>query len=239
MNILSKIDTLDDSKAKKALRELVAGYLTPAFGSISKRDFDILLFMKFQELGLIDSNPEIYELVTDLRVTRAKARNLLYEAKLRASTEEDLDNELKILLKQPIFLKDNDKIAIEIENPYLTDHIRFKLKKLNHLTDGSFSPELIKLTVEGYIALFEECLPKESKKEITHALIKASASADTSFKGVMKGVLKKIGTKVAGDAGNEIAGSVSEYLTPIIDGSIENITSWVSQLFEEDNESKC
>lgn len=231
MNILSKIDSLDEAKAKVALKELVSGYLTPAFGSMSKRDFDILLFMKFQELGLIDTNPEIYKLVTELRVTRAKARNLLYEAKLRASTEEDLDNELKALLKNPIFLKDSDKIAIEIENPYLTDHIRYKLKKLNHLTDGSFSPELIKLTTEGYISLFEASLPNQSKDEITQALIDAGASVDTSFKGVMKDVLKKVGTKVAGDAGNEIASSASEYLSPIIEGGISQITTLFSSLF--------
>ncbi len=35
-------------------------YLTPAFGAISKRDFDILLFMKFQELQIFEKDPEIY-----------------------------------------------------------------------------------------------------------------------------------------------------------------------------------
>jgi hypothetical protein len=141
MDVITAVETKNDEEVKKAFVGLLSDYLSPAFGSISKRDFDILLFMKLQELGAIDKNPEIYELVSDLRVTRAKARNLLYEAKLRASSQQDLDEELRSLMVSPIFLKDNDKIGIEVGNPYLIDHLRFKLKKLNHITDGSFSPE--------------------------------------------------------------------------------------------------
>ena len=159
-------------------------YLTPAFGAISKRDFDILLFMKFQKLEIFEKDPEIYDIVSSLKVTRTKARNLLYEAKLRDTSEDELDEELKTLLLSPIFLKDNDKIALEIGNPFLTDHLRAKLKKLGHITDGSFSSELIKLTEKAYLSLFEDMLPDGKKDEIKTALIESGIATDTSFKGV-------------------------------------------------------
>ncbi|WOE69514.1 hypothetical protein RZR97_10425 [Hydrogenimonas thermophila] len=237
MNIISQLNDKDAEEVKSAFVELLRDYLSPAFGSISKRDFDILLFMKLQNLGLIDKNPEIYELVSDLKVTRAKARNLLYEAKLRASTSEDLDGELKELLVNPIFLKDQDKIGIEIGNPYLIDHLRFKLKKLNHITDGSFSPELVKLTIDAYISIFESYLPETSKQKIIDSLIKIGVVSDTSFSGVLTSILKKLGTKVADNAGGQVGESIGGYLKPIIDGSISSIAEKFSLFFVEENES--
>jgi len=237
MNIISQLNEKNAEEVKSAFIELLGDYLTPAFGAISKRDFDILLFMKLQSLGLIDKSPEIYELVSELKVTRAKARNLLYEAKLRASTSEDLDVELKELLTNPIFLKDQDKIGIEIGNPYLIDHLRFKLKKLNHITDGSFSPELVKLTVDAYISLFESFLPETSKQEVLNALIEIGASSDTSFSGVLTSILKKLGTKVADEAGSQVAESIGEYLKPIIDSNISSITEKFSSFFSEEDEN--
>ena len=209
-------------------------YLTPAFGSISKRDFDILLFMKFQELGIFEKDPEIYDIVSSLKVTRTKARNLLYEAKLRDTSQEELDEELKILLLSPIFLKDNDKIALEIGNPFLTDHLRAKLKRLGHITDGSFSSELIKLTSKAYLSLFESMLPENTKEDIKAALIESGIATDTSFKGVMISVLKKLGKKFAGNVGDEIAENIGDYLGPIIHGGIDLIKEKITLLISED-----
>ncbi len=236
MNIIKKVEQVDADKIKVAFKGLLTDYLTPAFGSMSKRDFDILLFMKLQEIGVIKQNPEIYELVSVLRVTRVKARNLLYEAKLRASTEEDLDEELKQLLVSPIFLKENDKIGIEVANPYLIDHLRFKLKQMNYITDGSFSPELVKLTTEAYLALFESYLPGGSKKKIIKALVDAGAKGDASFVGIMTAVLSKLGEKFADEAGSELAASLGDYLSPILRGSAKTIKELYLSLFDDDTD---
>ena len=230
-DIINKLDTLPAEKVKKAFSELLRDYLTPAYGSISKRDFDILLFIKLQQLGIFSKNPELYELVSELRVTRAKARNLLYESKLRQTSKSELDEELKQLLQNPIFLKDNDKIGIEIDNPYLIDHLRARLKQLNHITDGSFSPELVRLTTDAFVALFESYLPDESRKEIKAAFVEIGAESDTSLKGVLKGALKKLGAKVASEAGGQVAESVGEYLGPPIKGSIEVIKNKFTGLY--------
>lgn len=231
--IINKLDQLALEDVKKAFKELLQDYLTPAFGSISKRDFDILFFIKLQKLGVFSKNPEIYEIVSELRVTRAKARNLLYESKLRQTSKAELDQELKEILKTPIFLKDNDKIGIEIDNPYLIDHLRAKLKQLNHITDGSFSPELVRLTTDAFVSLFESYLPEESKEAIKQAFIDIGAEADTSLKGVLKGVFKKLGSKVADETGGQVAESVGKYLGPIISGSIKSMKDMFTGLFTE------
>lgn len=233
MKIIKKLEAQKAEDVKKAFIRFMKIYMAPAFGSISKRDLDISLFMELQELGLIDKNPEIYELVSDLRVTRAKARNLLYEAKLRSSSDEDLDLELKELLQKPLFLKDNEKVGIEIENPYLIDHLRYKLKKMNHITDGSFSPELVKLTTDAFIDLFKSYLPEKSEKKIIKALVDSGVVGDKSFAGVMTSIMKKLGSKVADKAGSEVAESIVDYLGPIINGNIKTIKDVIAPLYSE------
>jgi hypothetical protein len=232
--ITQKLERLDAEKVKKAFAELLEGYLTPAYGSMSKRDFDIMLFIKLQELGLLGKNPEIYDLVSDLKVTRVKARNLLYESKLRQSSKDDLDRELMAVLQRPIFLKDGDKIGIEIDNPFLIDHLRARLKQLNHITDGSFSPELVRLTTDAFVALFESYLPNESKDNIKKAFVEIGAKADTSLKGILKGALKKLGTKLADEAGGKIAETAGEYLGPLLSGSIDVLKSKFGSLVGDD-----
>lgn len=232
--IINKLDEVDSEVVKKAFKELLQDYLSPAYGSISKRDFDILFFIKLQKLGIFSKNPEIYEIVSELKVTRAKARNLLYESKLRQTNKAELDQELKEILKAPIFIKDNDKIGIEIDNPFLIDHLRAKLKQLNHMTDGSFSPELVRLTTDAFVSLFESYLPKESKDKIKQAFVDIGAEADTSINGILKGAFKKLGSKIADEAGGQVAESVGEYLGPVISGSIELMKAKFKGLFTDE-----
>jgi len=233
-NIINQLNQTDSEKVKKAFIELLQDYLTPAFGSMTKRDFDIILFIKLQQLGIFRKNPELYDLVTQLRVTRPKARNLLYESKLRQSSRDDLDRELKELLQKPIFLKENDKIGIEIDNPFLIDHLRAKLKQLNYITDGSFSPEMVKLTTEAFAALLESYLPNDSKKEIKKALVEIGAEPDTSLKGILKGAFKKLGTKLADEAGGHAAEAVGEYLGPLIQGAASAVKDRFVGLFDKE-----
>ena len=48
MNINNKIDDLDSEEVSRVFKELLKEYINPAYGSMSKRDFDIMLFMKLQ-----------------------------------------------------------------------------------------------------------------------------------------------------------------------------------------------
>lgn len=68
------------------LIDMLNRYNFPSFGSMSKRDIDISIFMLMQNLGIIKMNPQIYEVVSLLHITSSKARNLIYEASLRRNT---------------------------------------------------------------------------------------------------------------------------------------------------------
>lgn len=234
MDLITSLNDADESEVKQRFIELVNSYLQPSYGSMSKRDFEILLFMKLQELGAIQKDPDLYKLIKDLKISRTRARNLLYEAKMRTSAEMDLDNELIQMLKKPVFLKDGDKLAIEIQNPLLTDHFRFKVKELGFITDGSFSVELVKLNYSAYIALVESMISVEAKKKTIKLLVDEGIMKDSSFKGVFTELVKKIGAKIANEAGEQAIGEAFKYLSPIISGTIENVKDILLELFKQD-----
>lgn len=234
MEILTSLEAAESDSVKRIFIDFVKEYLTPSYGSMSKRDFEILLFMKLQELGAIQKDPDLYQLIKDLKISRTRVRNLLYEAKMRTSKEEDLDNELIQLLQKPVFLKDGDKVAIEIQNPLLTDHFRFKVKELGFITDGSFSTELVKLNYSAYIALVESMISDEAKNTTVELLVDADIMKDTSFKGVFTELVKKIGAKIANEAGEQAIEDAVKYLSPIISGKIGDAKDILLELFKKD-----
>ena len=159
--------TAESDKQKDLLISFLNAYSSPSFGSMSKRDTDVALFSMIQELGIIKMNPQIYEVVSLLHVTSSKARNLIYEASLRRNNENTLNRALLDHLQAPRFLATSDKmIALEIDDPLLIDHLRFKLRNLNHITDGSFNPGLVKMSYEAYASLFGDTLPQEVKDRL-------------------------------------------------------------------------
>jgi hypothetical protein len=186
-----------------------------------------------QDLDLFEQNPDLYILVSELKVTRVKARNLLYESGLRQTSVTALDEELKNLIVSPIFLQDNDKIGLEIQNPFVIDHLKAKLRKLKYITDGSFSPELVKLTPAAFIALFDSYIPEKSKKDILKTFIEMGLKKDTSFTGLLKGVLKSLGKKIADEAGSKIAETAADFLDPFIKGSVDLIKEKFNNLLPE------
>lgn len=218
---------------QEVFMQLLNFYTTPSFGSVKQREFDIFLFGKLQELGAFDKKNDIYEVVSKLKITRSKARNLIYENNLRNTTSSSLDEQLKEELKNARFLKGNIYlIGIEIENPLLIDHLKAKLKNKGYSSDGSFSPEIVKLSSEAFAALIEDYVDATTQKDIKSKLIKMGYEKDSSFRGLISTFVSSAAKKVAGEAGEIVAG---EYITPLIDGTVEKMNEIMKKSEDKDD----
>lgn len=211
----------------KVLEEMLQKYSNPSFGSMSKRDIDILMFTALQDLGIIDSNPQIYDVVRLLHITRSKARNLIYESTLRRQEADKMDaylkKELERVIVQPKFLKEGDKICIEIDNPLLIDYIRQQLRDLGHITDGSFSSELVKMTSNAFTDLYVSILSDANLSNIKTKFVALGLEQDKSPKAIVKQVLMSICRIVLGRAGEALAGSACEALKHWMAGQFDDI----------------
>jgi len=100
---LKKIQSLNPEDIKKIFIDLIEFYTSPSFGAVKQREFDIFLFGKLQELGIFENKNDIYEVISKLKITRSKARNLIYESNLRNVDRELLEGLLKQVLKIYVF----------------------------------------------------------------------------------------------------------------------------------------
>lgn len=210
-------------KTLDVLERILKAYSAPSFGSMTKRDTDIMLFMALQDLGILEKTPSIYDVIQLLHVTRSKARNLIYECSLRRQEEQNLDQELKKLIVKPIFMRDGDKVCIEVDNPLLIDYIRQSLKTLGHITDSSFNAELVKMRPEAFAALYTSLLPEGSINTINARFIALGVQEDRSPQALVIKVIKVIAHAALGKAGESFAGTVCETLGNWFSGVFDHI----------------
>jgi hypothetical protein len=230
MDISAVTTVAGSQKTKVALDAFLLAYLNPAFGALPKAEVELLVLRLLAQLGAVSERPSVYELVSTLKVTRSKARRLIYDQELRSRTSRELDEDIRVLLRKPILQKRGDSFALEIENPLLADHVRAKLKELGHVTDGSFSPSLVTLTVDAMVALIEIQFSDAQRSAALEALVKAGAP-DKSIRGALRAALKKLGEKIADESGQAVAEEVAKYMGPLLDASRSAITAAFKSIF--------
>lgn len=214
MEIQSVINNLGKEQCKEVLTELLERYLTPAFGALPKLEVELIILESLVQLGAISPGPQSYELVSKLKVTRAKARKLIYERELRRSSKEDLDARVKELLLEPLVDRKGDQFILEVDNPLLSDHLRDTIQRLGYITDGSFSPSLVKLSIKAFAALIENNLNADPK-QVRQLLVKAGAP-DTSLKGILVSACGKAANRLASEAGEAAVEQVASFIGALI-----------------------
>lgn len=218
------LNGISDDILKECLTDVLSVYGNPSFGSMSKRDVDLTVFFVLQKLNYISEEPTIYEIMQKLKVTRSKARNLIYEAEIRRlKDEKDLDNLLRKKIEHPIFGKIGDKITLEIDNPLLIDHLRYRLKKLGAITDGSFHAEIVSMTHEAFSDLYVDLLPENDANEIYDKFVALGVARERGAKPFLKAALKCVAHAALGKAGEELVGAAKDIVGDWIQGVKENI----------------
>ena len=187
----------------------IQDYLSPAFGARSKSELVLLVFSSLIEAGAIDPDGPIYDLGRALNITPTRARSLVMNWQLRSTpAQSDLRQAIVNALKKTRFSKDGTLLAFGVESPLLKEEVAARLKRKGIFPDASFARELVKLPVEAFVEFLDEILDDETKKAVRATLVKDKQLPDKSFKALATGVLAKLGEKVAGEAGKEIAGDV-------------------------------
>ncbi len=229
MTIESKLRGLKAETAKQALETLLLAYARPAFGALPKREIDLLMFKILLDLEIVSKDTSIYQIMRDLRVTRPKARALLYDLEVRKAEagSEHLDKAIHKRLIEARFHKDTDYFVLDVEDPLLQDHLRERVRSLGHITDGSFSASIVRLTLPAVGALAEAVMPKADQDKVRKALIEAGAP-DESFQAMVTSALGHVAARLIGEAGKKLTKAAideaSDYVQPLFKASASAIT---------------
>jgi hypothetical protein len=230
-------DRLKDPAVAAAFATKFLGeYLTPAFGARSKSETDLLVFASLVAAGAIDPAGPIYDTARALNITPARARNLLFNWQLRSTDPQaDLRAGLIAALQHTRFATDGSLMSFGVESPILREEFRARLKRKGIFADASFSQELLRLPVPAFVDFLDELVDDDTKKALRAILVKGHQLPDTSFKAFATGVLQKLGEKVAGEAGEAVAGAIVKGAgDTVVKPAIERLTGFLTHLLGRD-----
>lgn len=124
-------------------------YLEYGFGSTTKREVDVfVLYLLINDGQFSDKGNELdyHEMSLKLKLTETKVRNLVYEVILKYSKEINFKNELIKLIESNRFdIISVDTIRFSIHNPLVKQTFEYEVRKLNGVSDGSFSRHIVSI----------------------------------------------------------------------------------------------
>lgn len=209
------LNSLSKEQLEAILLKLLSSYTTPAFGTLPKSEIDLLMLEAMIQCGYIGGEPNTYELVSKLKVTNTKAKKLIYERELRKYDLAKLDKKATEVLSNPIIQKDGDLFLFEVDNPLLIDHIKNRLKTLGHLSDGSFSSSIIKLSSTAMKELVKHYIKDDVS--IVERKLASKGIEQTTIKGFVSSLVNKLGRKFADDTGEDVVKGIKYYLGPLFE----------------------
>lgn len=231
MNFSTLLKSKEQSVLADSLSTLLFALCNPSLGASKSIDSEIAVVTCLQSLGILNEKLDEYDLVFNLKITKTKARNLIYQKSLRESSYDIFDQSLVDLLCNTRIIREGKWYIIEVPNPFTMDLLKSKIRKLGYISDGSFSSSIAKIQLECLASLIESLIPEEDKNGLIRKL-KGYPIQGELLKGLICGSLIVLGNKLAGDTGQIIAEEVSESLSKFISDFFlkksEKLFSWLN-----------
>ena len=193
-NIFNRsIEKASSRQLQEALRFLLQPHAAPVFGAAKTVEHEVAALQALKVLGVIRPAADEFDLVESLRVTKTKARSLIYHAALRAeSSQASIDAALRHALVSTRVVRDGELYLVEIPDPLTMDRLRKRVRDLGFLSDGTFSGALAKIPEGALLRLVADLIPAVQKEEIHKQLLEAGLP-DKSVGGACQGCLAKGG----------------------------------------------
>jgi len=202
---------------QQALELMLAPHMSPVFGAAKSVEHEIAALNALKMLGYLTDNADEFELVENLRVTKPKARALLYQAALRKpTTPAEIDRDLRELLRSPLLAVDGEFYMIEVPQPLTMDRLRQRVRALRFLSDGTFSGSVARIKRPALAALVEDLIDKNAHAKVFGELRKAGYEG-TDARSVINAMIKKVGATLAGQVGEELLGRGGEAIGWVFD----------------------
>lgn len=226
MDIRSRAMALDADAAREALADILHALTSPAFGLLPKREIDLMMFTTMTDLGIVEREATPYSLMTDLRISRAKAASLVMERDLRRMDADTMDVRARQAVAGARFAANGGLFSIEIEDRLLREHVSDRLRRLGHQSDASFNASLLRMGPDAARDLVVDVIPESERAAVLKALRDAGVPDDT-----LKGAVGRALRTAASKAGEAVVDAGKERIVALVAGSAPSIVAAFSGLF--------
>lgn len=185
-DIASRLVNISEKEKCEFACKFIDEYTKIAFGSLSSKETEIVIFGLFYKIGVLKEDDSIYTICRLLKIPPTRVKSLLMERNLRNSdfNDDKILSKLKQYLKDAELIKDQQYISVAIDDPLIKLDIEDRVKKFGSTPDYSFNKEILKISISAFSHLLEDLLSKEERKRIEKKIIN-----NKKYEGLLKDTL--------------------------------------------------
>jgi len=122
-----------------------------------------------------------YETAIFLGVTPGRVRSLLLNLSLRTwrSNSSAADDALAAALLGTTFFVEDKRVSFCINDPAVQLDLKRRLRSMGTFSDGSFSPDIVRMGVTSFVSVLDGLLSESAKKVVVTELAEGGAEIDT------------------------------------------------------------
>lgn len=153
------ITRLTDSEKISFTEEFLSRFLAYGFGTLPKREIEILIFHILYHQTDLFSNQSNYEIANTLKISESRIKSFKSESSLKYQ-QIDHKDALKEIAKL-FFESDKSKIDLEgdmiqfaLEDPVLKREFEHAVKELGYIVNYNFNREIVKIKAKVFLEIF-------------------------------------------------------------------------------------
>lgn len=133
-------------------------FLHNGFGTLPKREIEILVMHLLLKDGVLrpEGRVDHHEISVKLRLPESRVRSLIYEVELKHGNAINIIDEIIHIIESDRYSISGTKVKISVHSPLVKQHIEYKIRKLNGVSDGSFGKHIISLELSTFQRLLED-----------------------------------------------------------------------------------
>ena len=163
-------------KAEQFCSSFLDHYLATGFGSLQKRDIDLLVLHLILEDGQYEMPRDIFKACRGLKLTETKMRNLYQDVQIKYQQYDEKTAKKKfieLIITQSFERKGkSEKITFIVRDPMLRQYFEEWVANEKGFTDSSFNKDLVTIHRNTLLAILESLATKKEFDEIEGQLPK-------------------------------------------------------------------
>lgn len=224
----------DDLNETGFAREFIAQYMNRGFGTLTKREVDLLvmqLLVKYRRAWSLD-RPSDYEIARQLAISPRKVRSMLDELAYRDPSKDDewCRKQLLEILRDAEKHVDEGYVRVQIDDGLVRAYATAKIRAAMGLVDSSFNTSIVSLSGERYAALVLELIEDDRSKKLL-SYLPTDVEDDQAEKSPSP--IKLFIDEFAKAAGKESGSQLVKLGVTLITGGFKHAVDFVKEVFEQ------
>lgn len=162
LDIHALLSDKSEAQLNAALERVLVAHTVPVFGAANQVEQEGAALRALKTLGALPDSADEYTVATNLRITKTKARNLLYLDALRTLTSIQQIYDASCVRHPTRGNQGRRSHRFQGARPLLMNALRHRVRQFGFPSDGSFAGRIARLPQRALAALIKDFLPPPS-----------------------------------------------------------------------------